>query len=42
MTTKLVISAASSVFNKDCMGKGVAQKPLAPAQVYVLVPRELE
>jgi hypothetical protein len=29
-------------FSKDCVGKGVAQKPLAPAQVYVLVPREPE
>jgi hypothetical protein len=24
-------------FSKDCMGKGIAQKPLAPAQVYALV-----
>jgi hypothetical protein len=29
-------------FSKDCMGKGVAQKPLAPTQVYALVPGELE
>ena len=29
-------------FNKDCMGKGAAQKPLAPTRVYVLVPRESE
>jgi hypothetical protein len=29
-------------FSKDCVGKGVAQKPLAPARVYVLVSRELE
>jgi hypothetical protein len=29
-------------FSKDCVGKGVAQKPLAPARVYALVPRELE
>jgi hypothetical protein len=27
-------------FNKDCVGKAVAQKPLAPARVYVIVPRE--
>jgi hypothetical protein len=24
-------------FHKDCVGKGVAQKPLVPAQVYALV-----
>jgi hypothetical protein len=29
-------------FNKDCLGKGVAQKPLALAQVYVLIPEEPE
>jgi hypothetical protein len=29
-------------FSKDCVGKGVAQKPLAPSQVYVLVPEESE
>jgi hypothetical protein len=29
-------------FNKDCVGKGVAQKPLVPTRVYALVPRELE
>jgi hypothetical protein len=29
-------------FSKDCVSKGVAQKPLAPAWVYVLVPREPE
>jgi hypothetical protein len=29
-------------FSKDCVSKGVAQKPLAPARVYALVPRELE
>jgi hypothetical protein len=28
-------------FNKDCVGKGVAQKPLALAWVYALVPGEL-
>jgi hypothetical protein len=27
-------------FSKDCVGKGVAQKPLAPTRVYALVPRE--
>jgi hypothetical protein len=27
-------------FSKDCVGKGVAQKPLAPARVYALVPGE--
>jgi hypothetical protein len=29
-------------FSKDCVGKGVAQKPLALAQVYMLVPGESE
>jgi hypothetical protein len=29
-------------FSKDYVSKGVAQKPLAPARVYALVPRELE
>jgi hypothetical protein len=29
-------------FSKDCVSKGFAQKPLAPARVYALVPRELE
>jgi hypothetical protein len=29
-------------FSKDCVGKGVAQKPLAPARVYMLVPGKLE
>jgi hypothetical protein len=29
-------------FNKDCVGKAVAQKPLALARVYALVPRESE
>ena len=29
-------------FSKDCVGKGAAQKPLAPAQVYALVPGESE
>jgi hypothetical protein len=29
-------------FSKDCVGKGVAQKPLAPAKVYVLVLGEPE
>jgi hypothetical protein len=29
-------------FSKDYMGKGVAQKPLAPARVYALVPGEPE
>jgi hypothetical protein len=29
-------------FSKDCVGKGVAQKPLAPARVYALVPGEPE
>ena len=28
-------------FSKDCMGKGVTQKPLALARVYALVPGEL-
>ena len=27
-------------FNKDCVGKGAAHKPLAPARVYTLVPGE--
>ena len=31
-----------SHFSKDCVGKGAAQKPLAPIWVYALVPRELE
>ena len=31
-----------SHFSKDCMGKGTVQKPLAPAQVYTLVPGEEE
>ena len=25
-------------FNKDCVGKRTAQKPLVPARVYALVP----
>jgi hypothetical protein len=29
-------------FSKDCVGKGVAQKPLAPARVYALVLGEPE
>jgi hypothetical protein len=29
-------------FSKDCVSKGVAQKPLAPARVYALVPGEPE
>ena len=29
-------------FNKDCMGKGFTQKPLASARVYALVPEESE
>jgi hypothetical protein len=29
-------------FGKDCMDKGVAQRPLVPARVYVLVPGEPE
>jgi hypothetical protein len=29
-------------FNKDCVSKGVAQKPLVPARVYALVPGESE
>ena len=29
-------------FSKDCVGKGVAQKSLAPARVYMLVPGEPE
>jgi hypothetical protein len=29
-------------FSKDCVGKGVTLKPLAPAWVNVLVPGELE
>jgi hypothetical protein len=29
-------------FNKDCVGKGVAHKPLAPTQVYALVLGEPE
>jgi hypothetical protein len=29
-------------FSKDCVGKGVAQKPLALAQVYTLLLGELE
>jgi hypothetical protein len=29
-------------FNKDCVSKGVAQKPLVPAKVYVLVLGEPE
>ena len=29
-------------FSKDCVGKGVAHKPLVPAWVYVLVPGEPE
>jgi hypothetical protein len=29
-------------FSKDCVGKGVALKPLAPVRVNVLVPREPE
>jgi hypothetical protein len=29
-------------FNKDCVGNGVAYKPLVPARVYALVPREPE
>jgi hypothetical protein len=29
-------------FSKDCVSKGVAQKPLAPARVYALVLGELE
>ena len=29
-------------FSKDCVGKGVAQKPLVPTQVYALVPGKLE
>jgi hypothetical protein len=29
-------------FSKDCVGKGVAQKPFAPAQVYVIVLGEPE
>ena len=31
-----------SHFSKDCVGKGVAQKPLAPARVYALFPGESE
>jgi hypothetical protein len=30
------------LFSKDCVSKGVAQKPLAPARVYALVPGESE
>jgi hypothetical protein len=30
-----------SHFSKDCVGKRGAQKPLAPARVVTLVPREL-
>jgi hypothetical protein len=29
-------------FNKDCVGEGVAHKPLASARVYMFVPREQE
>jgi hypothetical protein len=29
-------------FSKDCVSKGVAQKPLALARVYALVPGEPE
>jgi hypothetical protein len=29
-------------FSKDCVGKGGEHKPLVSAQVYTLVPRELE
>jgi hypothetical protein len=31
-----------SHFSKVCAGKGVAQKPLVPTQVYALIPTELE
>jgi hypothetical protein len=37
----LAIGVANlSHFSKDCVGKGVAYKPLAPTRVYALFPRE--
>jgi hypothetical protein len=43
MTTRTCYRCGQfSHFSKDCVGKGVTQKPLAPAQVYALVLGELE